>query len=69
MDEVSPHVGYQTLLITNVTEYGSPLSRGRQGFAGTTLNSSRQIRKLRMLAQVIRHEAAAGDDLQSIGAD
>src|SRR5712691_13256747 len=31
MDEVSPHLGYETLLITNVTEYGSPLSRGRQG--------------------------------------
>src|SRR6058998_1202338 len=30
--------------------------------------SPHEIRKLRMLAQVIRHEAAAGDDLQSIGA-
>src|SRR6059058_5268889 len=33
------------------------------------VNSPHQVRKLRMLAQVIRHEAAAGDDLQSIGAD
>src|SRR5438552_3824217 len=29
--------------------------------------SRHEIRKLRMLAQVIRHEAAAGDHLQSIG--
>src|SRR6202158_341906 len=31
--------------------------------------SPHQIRVLRMLAQVVHHETAAGDDLQSIGAD
>src|ERR1700688_661010 len=30
---------------------------------------SHQIRKLRMLAQIIDHKTAAGDDLQSVGAD
>jgi hypothetical protein len=28
--EAIAHPGYNALLITNVTEYGSPLSRGRQ---------------------------------------
>src|SRR6266404_7722581 len=31
--------------------------------------SPRQIRELRMLVQVIRDKTAAGDDLQSVGAD
>src|SRR5258705_9477175 len=46
------------------TEYGS------WHFAGTTRRlSGRQIRKFRMLAQIIHHKAAARDDLAAVGAN
>src|SRR5258708_26818899 len=60
--------GYYTLLITNVTAYGSPLSRRFRGDDSEGV-SPHKIPELRMLAQVIHHEAAAGNHLQSIGAD
>src|SRR5260370_3145720 len=60
--------GYDTWPITNVTAYGSPLSRRFRGDDSEGV-SPHKIPKLRMLAQVIHLEAAAGNHLQSIGAD